>query len=522
MIVITPVFTVTTITARNIMSKATGVRVIAKYTITDKWAVAAVIIIAALRLSCIWLMGLMPQDAYYYFYGQHLALSYFDHPPAIAWILRAFTDMLGRHTWVIKLADTLVTTGTILAFWQLARHFLSRRRAGNALLLLYSTLMITLLSLVSTPDVPMMLFWTLSLTALYRAVFHGKRAAWIWIGIAMGLAFDSKYTALMLPVGTVLFLLLSAKYRHYLWSPWFLLSVSFFFLTISPVIIWNVNNHFASFRFQSSERVSGAELHPLDFFGVLGHQAAILIPVLFSAIVFYLYKNIRRRGIHLPETISAQQLFLLCFFLPLFLGFIIISPVYWVKINWIMPAYITGIIWVSIWITGKWIRWQLIISSVVHLALAVEIFFYPVAIHSDDTMVGWDGLGAVAVALRARYPDDFIFSADDYKTSAMLNFYLGEMVYSRNVIGQNALQFDFIGTELNALKGKNALFINSLIDVEDDKDEQIFIGEVKPWFETVESLPPIVVTLHGHTVRKFLVFRCIGYKPEVRPQELSP
>ena len=28
-------------------------------------------------------MGLMPQDAYYYLYGQNLSLSYFDHPGMI-------------------------------------------------------------------------------------------------------------------------------------------------------------------------------------------------------------------------------------------------------------------------------------------------------------------------------------------------------------------------------------------------------------------------------------------------------
>jgi len=114
-------------------------------------------------------------------------------------------------------------------------------------------------------------------------------------------------------------------------------------------------------------------------------------------------------------------------------------------------------------------------------------------------------------------PSDFIFSADDYKTSAMLNLYLGRMVYSRNIIGENALQFDFIGTDINALKGKNALFINSLTDVNDDVDEQEFVEEeLSPFFSSVRSLPPIVVTRQGRVVRKFLVFRCMNYQPPQR------
>lgn len=183
-----------------------------------------------------------------------------------------------------------------------------------------------------------------------------------------------------------------------------------------------------------------------------------------------------------------------------------------------MPAYITGIIWISTWMTVKYVRWQWICSLVVHLALAVEIIFYPVPIHSDDTMIGWGGLGSGVKALAAEYPDDFIFSADDYKTSAMLNLYLGRMVYSRNVIGENALQFDFIGTDINALKGRNALFINSLTDVNDAVDELAFVKELSPFFRTVTPLPPIIVRQQGRVVRKFLVFRCMDYHPPLQSQ----
>ena len=38
-------------------------------------------------------------------------------------------------------------------------------------------------------------------------------------------------------------------------------------------------------------------------------------------------------------------------------------------------------------------------------------------------------------------PDNFIFSKDGYKVSAVLNFYMEEHVYSGNVVGENGLQF---------------------------------------------------------------------------------
>lgn len=494
------------------MQESAGDNRFIAYIIANKWMALAIAVIVLLRFSFIGVMGAMPQDAYYYFYGQHFALSYFDHPPAIAWILRAFTDLFGRHVFVIKLADTLVTLGTLLAFYRLSRCFLSGPRAWNGLLLLYSTLMVTILSLVSTPDVPLLFFWCVSLMAVYRAVFEERKAYWIWAGIAMGLAFDSKYTAIFLPAGAVLYLLLSNRHRRHLWSPWFFASILFFGIAILPVVIWNVNNNFASFRFQSSERVGGVEFHPLDFFGVIGHQAAILLPVLLGILFYYCYKLVRKYKWHITH-IPAPQLFLLCFFVPIFGLFLLISPIYWVKINWMMPAYITGIIWISTWVTFKYLRWQWICSLVVHLALAVEIIFYPVPIHSDDTMIGWSGLGAGVKELVAAYPDDFIFSADDYKTSAMLNLYLGHMVYSKNILGENALQFDFIGTDINTLKGRNAIFINSLTDVNDAVDELAFVKKLSPFFSSVTQLPPIIVKQQGRVVRKFLVFRCMDYHP---------
>ena len=48
----------------------------------------------AFRFLLLPFMGLMPQDAYYYFYGQHLSLSYFDHPGMIGYILRLFLSLI--------------------------------------------------------------------------------------------------------------------------------------------------------------------------------------------------------------------------------------------------------------------------------------------------------------------------------------------------------------------------------------------------------------------------------------------
>ncbi len=474
----------------------------------------ALLFILVLRFAFTGLMGMMPQDAYYYFYSEHPALSYYDHPPAIAYCLKLFTLIFGKKVFALKLADFVITSLSVFAFYKLASCFQSRHGVQKSLLLLFSTFMVTILSLISTPDTPLILFWILSLLALYQAVFREKKWYWVWTGFAMGLAFDSKYTAVFLPVGCFLFLLLSNTHRRRLLSPWPWLALLAFIVTISPVIIWNAQHDFASFRFQSSSRaasMAGEGFAPANFLGVLGHQSAILMPILFFALCYFLYKAVRRYR-HRWSAMTAQQLFLLCFFIPVFGGFLGISVVYWVKLNWMMPAYITGIIWVSGYFNTKWIRAQVLFSLAVHVLLAVEVVFYPVSIRSDDTWVGWHELAGRVKQLQARYPDAFIFSADDYKTSAVLNFYLNEMVYSRNIIGQRALQFDYIGSNLSELKGKSALFIDSDNDLSTDSSRKGFSPEVIHHFDSVKLLSPIIVKRDGRTVRKFMVYICRNYK----------
>ncbi len=471
--------------------------------------------IIILRIVFIGLMGPMPQDAYYFFYSQHLALSYFDHPPAIALILKFFTALLGEKVYVIKIADSLITLLSIFFFYRLSLYLAPQKEAGKSLMLFLSTLMVSVLSLVSTPDTPLILFWTISLLMFYIAIFKGKTYYWIWTGIFMGLAFDSKYTALFLPLGMVLFLLLSREHRKYLFTFWPWVSLIFFLITLSPVIIWNVQHDFASFRFQGSQRmstVSEFHLQPKYFFGLIAHQSALLMPVIFLGFfyAFYcLFKKYQKKWASYP----AEQLFLLSFFIPLFLLFFALSLVYWVKLNWMMPAYLSGVIWLSHYVNKKWLSVQLGFSLMIHLALAVELIFYPFPIKSDDTWVGWRELAKDVEIRQKSNHADFIFAADDYKTSAELNFYLKEFVYSKNVIGENALEFDYIGTDIQALKGKDALFIDS----DPNNQPSTFLppipASLSSYFSKVTLQKPILIKRNGLIIRRFDVFLCEDYQP---------
>jgi len=485
-----------------------------KKLIKNQPLVAIVLAFQLFRLVLIPFSGLMPQDAYYYFYGQHLAISYLDHPGMIGYAVRLMTDLFGATPTVIKLTDFIITSFTLIAFYNLAGLFLTKKKQNSAFALLGTSLLVSIISVMTTPDVPLLLFWTLSLIALYKAIFLEKKGQWLWAGLFIGLAFDSKYTAIFLQFGLISFLVLSNKYRKLLWSKGFIGAMILSTLLTFPVFYWNYQHDFVSFIFQVNERAENKKavgFNPVSTLGTIAHQMFILLPPLFILLAILTFKTIKKQLLkwHFPE---GKKLFLLSFFLPTFLGFFAISLFYWVKINWLMPGYISGIIFASIYISRKWIKINVIFAIIFHLLIAIEVVFYPVAIKGDDTWFGWEELSQKVAILHTQYPDAFIFSDDNYKTTSVLNFYLDQKFYGRNIIGLFAHQYDYIGDDLSLLNGKNAIFINSQKRFKNDKKLGELPKKLEPYFDAIKELKPILIKHNGKTVRKFLIYYVTNYK----------
>lgn len=480
----------------------------------QRYLLIGFVVVYLIRLMVTQLMGLMPQDAYYFFYSEEMALSYFDHPPMVAYMLRAFSLVLGTSVGAIKLTNLLVSAMALYGFYYLAQLLLSKAKARKTVLFYGVSLLITIVSVNTTPDVPLLFFWTWTLITLYQAFFEEKRWAWPLAGLLIGLSFDSKYTALFLLFGVFVFLIASARHRRYLFSLELMMLVVCFFIGIAPVVIWNVENDLMSFRFQSSERASSImafQLQPKFFFGNLGMQILLLLPPLFVGALYVFYRQIKKmiQGWRLPE---EKTLFLMSFSVPLLGFFTAVSMVYWVKLNWMMPAYISLLIWLVPYLSNKLLSYQIGVAIFLHLLVFVQIVFYPVDVKSDDTWYGWEQLAEQTEQLKSSCSDCFIFSNDGYKTSALLNYYLEEPVYGGNVIGQPAFQLGVRYDDLNALKGRDAYYIDSDKTMRSNCENEHVAYELGQYFGQVELIDPIYVyDAKGKQRRKFCVYRCWNY-----------
>ena len=112
---------------------------------SNKAALYITLFIIVCRLIVTFTMGLMPQDAYYFYYSEHLDWSYFDHPPMVAWILWLFTGLLGKSVISVKLTSLITSGITIVLIYFFLKEYLPKYKAMSTTVLMGVTLMFSVI-----------------------------------------------------------------------------------------------------------------------------------------------------------------------------------------------------------------------------------------------------------------------------------------------------------------------------------------------------------------------------------------
>ena len=82
------------------------------------------------RLVYAGMINLTPQEAYYWVWSLHPDLSYFDHPPMVAYSIRLFTIFWGDTIYGIRLPAILYGAGTTMILSLLAAKFFGPQAAA--------------------------------------------------------------------------------------------------------------------------------------------------------------------------------------------------------------------------------------------------------------------------------------------------------------------------------------------------------------------------------------------------------
>jgi dolichol-phosphate mannosyltransferase len=227
----------------------------------SRWRLFAFGMIAyavALRLIYAGSVELMPEEAYYWNYSRHLDYGYLDHPPMVAWLIRAGTSLFGQTELGVRAGALLCGAVTSVFIYKLARNAFGEASALAALLLAQSLPFFFLAGMIMTPDAPLTAAWAACLYFLERALIARQPGAWWRVGICLGIGMISKYTIALLAPVTLVFMLWDPASRRWLRRPEPYVAALLALAVFSPVIIWNSQHHWVSFAFQTSRRLAEA------------------------------------------------------------------------------------------------------------------------------------------------------------------------------------------------------------------------------------------------------------------------
>jgi 4-amino-4-deoxy-L-arabinose transferase-like glycosyltransferase len=393
------------------------------------FAFAALAALTAVRLLLAKHLELHFDEAYYWYWSKNLQLSYFDHPPAVAWFIRAGTGLFGDTELGVRFFGQLSMMAATCLLFDAARRAFSLRSALIGVGSTQATLLLGAGSIIMTPDIPLLLFSTIILWALVRFTLAPAGSWWLIVGLAGGAALLSKYTAGLLAIAIALWLVLTPQLRRWLLRPWPLIAGLIAAAAFLPVLIWNAGHGWASFAKQGGRLARWEMPQPGVIFEYVGGQIGVITPGLFALLLLAIWIMARRGWRRLAP---LDILLALWFIVPaaFFLG---VSPMLRVQANWLAPAWPAAFLALASLIDRYGnlprLRRSMFWSLLAGAAMVVLVWLYAVVPFGPnfkgDPLARLDGQRAFAadVAEFARQNGSHQIIALDYATASLLRFY---------------------------------------------------------------------------------------------------
>ncbi len=455
-----------------------------------------------------------PQETYYWNYSRHPALSYYDHPPFVAWLLRASTSIFGDNAFALHLPAVAISLLLTFVFFRFLSGLYNEKIAFWAVVLSCSILLFSIGSLITTPDVPLLFFWLLLIIVFHRAMTEQKMIWWLLTGAVAGAAMLSKYTAIFAIAGAGLFLIISPERRKLIFGGGPVLAGLTAALVFLPVIIWNVHHGWASFLFQTGRRAAESTGIRLDYFaGFLGVQFAVGGLSILPFSLYAIFAAARK-----PR--NESELLFACLAVPMIIVFGVVSFFHYVKMNWLAPAYLSGVALLACRLPeqrrpffGLVFRISLALAVIFAILTHMLVAIPAVGMGRADLISGWDELAAKIDPIRREIADSgpHFVCGYDYKTASQLAFHLADKpeVYANNIFGENGLAYNY-WVDTNDLVGLNCILVI------DSRSGYRNARPLTDYFENISSPELITIARAGRKITDFTIYRCYGYKGDLR------
>jgi 4-amino-4-deoxy-L-arabinose transferase-like glycosyltransferase len=378
-----------------------------------------------------------------------------------------------------------------------------------------------------SPDVALIPFAVAMAWALVRLNESGDARWWLAAGVFAGLSLLSKFTAVMLFPAVLAFMLVPDWRRRWLLSPYPWLAGLIAVVLFLPVLIWNGQHDWASFRFQLVRAVATHDLSLRTVGDYIGLQFAlvgfILLPVVLSGLALTAWRGYRRR--------DAVAILLSTAVIVPFFYFLLKSLTLRVGDTWPMFMWPIGFAATAIniamlpregfptWMIKSTVSWAYaaIASGIV---MVVLVFLYyvvsPWNFAGRTDPIGGEA-GYLQVVDRAQAELQKIgatwIATTDYRTYAMLRWYFKDRVPVIQ-INERGRYMGFRDPGMSLIRGHTGLYVGREPD------------NINPlWAATTavrEPLERVDRSWRGFVMDTYALEKLTGWTPELSPRPDSP
>jgi hypothetical protein len=452
----------------------------------------------------LWLANALPMtgdEAYFIYWGVYPDFGYYDHPPMVGWIL-ALLLQLSRAEWVLRLP--VIVLPALLALAML--HYLRPADEHKAYLaaLAFLLLPVNVWNVLITTDTPLVLFSFASALCFSAALRRESLMLYAASGAMLGLAFLSKYFAVLLGLAYLAFVLIQPTGRRS-WR-----GLAMVFVGVLPFAAlnawWNYEHCWANLMFNLYNRHDDAGWSPQK-------------PLLYALSVLYmlcpvaLYQFWRGRADLIPKLAEPKaRFFMLAWMAPLAV-FALLSPVKQIGLHWLLSFVPFFFIAGALLLRAEQLRKSLVYLlafSLVHVAAIVGASLLPIEVWKNSRL--YDGIvfhvkTAELLQRLAPYAGKYEFSADGFSPAVTASYASGKYFFVFGTASSHGRHDDIL-TDFRTLAGKDILVL---------RKNPPDLADYAPYFATVEARQ---FDLHGATF--YLVLGQGFDYPKYREQVLRP
>lgn len=478
-------------------------------------AIAAFFI--AIKIVYVFNVGPIMDEAYYWMWGQHPGLSYFDHPPLGAWLLGLSDALFGRSLVALRWMTLAALGGTFYIvylwakrlvgenwqslFWPGIVIYLASPTFGYFTSLAFHDYLLLLLCLLSG-------HFFLNFLVDTDAGRQGKHRDLYLGAIFLGLATLTKYNGMFLGLGLGAFILWRPSLRKLLRDPHLWLAALVAIGMQAPVLYWNWSTGFASFNFHLNTRHASGWLEDIRTQTLIDFPVAsafLVSPFLIPVFVKFFLRKHETRFENVAKGLSIWVFWLST------LVFVFVSLYDWVFWWWNLVAYILVLPFAAKHMGQRWLFYgHVIFGVIVQLYLIISVTVLPLSFFHGTTdfrqtrLYGWNELREELTVYREQYQPDFIAS-DGPDLSAVVGFALDDRDVT--ALTDRVTQY-YYWWDPEAHRGEDAIIVlyrNQRPDY------------VATQFETLTEIGRTDISRFGYLINGFKFYHGQNYQPKDEP-----